>query len=270
MPDKKADCRGSPPPLTEMNANRIRIFNGNTIKLLAAALMLVDHIGFLLYPGLPVLRDIGRVSMPLFAFMVAEGCRYTKNKFRHFSLMFLLGVACQVVYYFFDGGSLYMSILITFSLSVAMIYALQYFKKCLFDQSCKPLDKVLSGLTFCASVFVTYAINTVGEVGGTAFTVDYGFWGCMLPVFAAVTDFRGVELPEKWKFLDGYYIKLALFAVGTVLLCLQPSGLNEWYSLIALVPLALYNGEKGKVKLKYFFYVFYPLHLALLQAIALL
>lgn len=252
-----------------MILKKIRILNGNALKLLAAALMLIDHIGYLLYPNVQVLRDIGRVSMPLFAFMIAEGCRYTKNKFTHFALMFLLGVFCQLVYFFFDG-SLYMSILITFSLSVMMIYALQYFKKTLFDREEKLLVKIAAGLVFAASVFVTYLVNRIDTVNGVPFTVDYGFWGCMLPVFAAVTDFRGLPLGEKWRYLDNYYIKLALFAVGLVLLCLYSSAPDEWYALVALVPLALYNGEKGKLKLKYFFYLFFPLHLALLQGIAML
>lgn len=180
--------------------------------------------------------------------------------------MFLLGVACQLVYYFFDNGSLYMSILITFSLSIAMIYCLQYFKKCVFTRA-KAFDGVVAGLLFIASVFAVYAVNCVKYKD---FTIDYGFWGSMLPVFAALFDFRGIVLPEKLKFLDGHYARLLSFAVGLILLCAFSPLKYQWYSLIALVPLALYNGERGRLNLKYLFYAFYPLHLAILQGIAFL
>jgi hypothetical protein len=253
-----------------MNLSKIRILNGNHIKILACVLMLIDHIGYLFYPQLMVLRYIGRVSMPLFAFMIAEGCRYTKNKVKHFALMFILGVACQVVYYFFDDGSLYMSILITFSLSVLVVYAMQYAKKCLFGSQVKVFDKVVAVLLFAAVVFAVYAVNQIKSINGREFTIDYGFWGCMLPAFAALLDFRGIALPEKLSFLDNHYLKLIPFAVGIILMALEQTTLNEWYGLIALVPLLLYNGTRGKVNLKYFFYVFYPLHLVLLEGIYML
>lgn len=231
--------------------------------------MVIDHVGYLLFPNILALRWVGRISMPLFAFTVAEGCRYTKNKINHFALIFILGVICQIVFFFFSDGSLNMSILITFSLSIALIYCMQYFKKCLFTRA-KVFDTVLAGLLFAASVFAIYAINCVRY---RDFIIDYGFWGTMLPVFAALFDFRGIALPEKLKFLDNHYIRLLAFAIGLVLLCLLAdidSKYNQWYSLIALVPLALYNGAKGRFNLKYLFYVFYPLHLLILEGIAFL
>ena len=62
-------------------AKRSRILTGNMIKIIAAVLMVIDHVG-VLFPSLGIsLRIIGRVSMPLFAFMISEGAKYTKNKF---------------------------------------------------------------------------------------------------------------------------------------------------------------------------------------------
>ena len=78
---------------------QMRILNANEIKIIAAVLMFIDHIGFMW--GIVPLSCVGRLSMPLFAFMIAEGCRYTKNKFLHFSMIFALGVICQTVYFFF-------------------------------------------------------------------------------------------------------------------------------------------------------------------------
>ena len=42
------------------------------------------------------------------------------------------------------------------------------------------------------------------------------------------------------------------------------------FALLALPLLLLYSGKRGKVKMKYFFYVFYPLHLAALEGIAMI
>ena len=66
--------------------NPIGFLSGSTIKIIACILMAIDHIGYHLYPEITILRIIGRLSMPLFAFFIAEGCYYTKNKLKHFLL----------------------------------------------------------------------------------------------------------------------------------------------------------------------------------------
>ena len=60
------------------------VLNGNHLKLIAAFTMLLDHVGILLFPQIRLLRILGRLAYPIFAFMIAEGCRYTKNKLRYF------------------------------------------------------------------------------------------------------------------------------------------------------------------------------------------
>lgn len=247
-----------------MNAllKNTRILNANALKLLAAALMLVDHIGYLLFPQILFLRIIGRLSFPLFAFAISEGCRYTKNKTRHFLLIFALAVVCQVVYYFFDNGNLYMSVLITFSLSVLTVYALQFFKQSLFSKETDGLDKGLCFTLFLAIVLCDYALCQV-------LTIDYGFWGIMLPVFASVFDFRAIPAPTILQKLDNVSVRVCALAVGLILLAVSFGGI-EYYALFALPILLLYNGEKGTWNTKYFFYIFYPLHLAILQGISML
>ena len=86
-----------------MKLSKIRLLNGNAIKLFACLCMLLDHIGVLW--EIDAIRFIGRLAMPLFAFFVAEGCKHTKDKTKHFALIFSLGVLCQIVYSFVEPKS---------------------------------------------------------------------------------------------------------------------------------------------------------------------
>ena len=63
---------------------------GNALKLIAAFAMVCDHAGLMLFPQVPILRVIGRLAYPIFAFMIAEGCRYTRNKKRYLGLLLAL------------------------------------------------------------------------------------------------------------------------------------------------------------------------------------
>ena len=214
---------------------------GNQLKLIAAAAMLADHAGLMFFPEVALFRIIGRLAFPIFAFMIAEGCKYTRNKLRYFGQLFGLALGCQIVYFITDG-SMYLSVLFTFSLSVLTIFALQY---------CKAKHSALPALLFVTAVAAAYCLNQV-------FTIDYGFWGCMLPVFAAV--FHGTKL-------DRHPLNVAMLALGLLLLWMD---LGQWqlYALAAVPLLLCYCGKRGKTKMKYFFYIFYPAHLALLYLLS--
>ncbi len=81
-----------------MTKNNFGFLNGNTLKFIACITMLIDHVGLILFPQFAIFRILGRISFPLFAFMIAEGCRYTKNKLKHFLMIFGLGILCQLAY----------------------------------------------------------------------------------------------------------------------------------------------------------------------------
>ena len=53
--------------------------SASTLKIIACILMVVDHLGAILLPQYMILRVIGRLSYPIFAYFIAEGCRYTRN-----------------------------------------------------------------------------------------------------------------------------------------------------------------------------------------------
>lgn len=218
-----------------------KLLSGNALKIIAAVAMVLDHVGLMFFPGNGLLRILGRLAFPIFAFMIAEGSKYTRNKGRYFGQLFSLAVICQIVYFLVDG-SLYLSVLFTFSLSLLMIFALQ---------SCKEKPGVFSAALFLLSVGSVWLLNRI-------FTIDYGFWGCMVPLFAAA--FHKTRL-------DSIPVNVAALGLGLLLLWLDLGGWQLW-ALAALPLLLCYSGKRGKANMKYFFYLFYPAHLALLQILA--
>ena len=252
-----------------MQAKKLRFINANLLKILAATLMLIDHIGMIFYDRFSpdtywVLRKIGRLSMPLFAFAIAEGCRYTRNKPLHFAMLFGLGLVCFFVYAI-ALSQIYYSILITFSFSIACIYALQFVKLSFCDPQSKTWQKITSPLLFIGAIVATYLFCYYNPV-------DYGFWGCMLPVFASLFDFHRIPAPTLLQKTDVLPLRVLTMAIGLAILSFNvtfPHEISAW-SLLSIPILLLYNGKKGKWNLKYLFYIFYPAHLIVLYLIELL
>ena len=221
--------------------------SGNFLKLIALITMTVDHIGHILLPQYLILRVIGRLAFPIYAYMIAEGCHHTKNKAAYLGTVAGVGLACQLVY-FITMRSMFLCILITFSLSIAMIYLLENAEK---RDGFLPWLLVAAGLL----VLLFLCVFLPWLLPGTDYGIDYGLVGILLPVLVYV----GRDREER----------LFLMAVGLVLLAINYGGI-QWYALAALPLLTLYNGKRGSWKLKWLFYVYYPLHLAALQMIALL
>lgn len=232
--------------------------SGNTLKIIAALSMVIDHIGVMLLPQVILLRVIGRISFPIFAFMIAEGCEKTSNRRRYFLSVFLLGVACQLVYFLYDGVA-YMGILITFSLAILLNYGLQAMKKALFDGTMCRRSRCIAVVSFLFLVAAVYALNRY-------ISIDYGFWGCMLPVFASVFRTPSPESAPRFKRLDRLGIHVAMLGLGLVILSHAQGGV-QIYSLFAIPLLLLYSGSRGTWNMKSFFYIFYPTHLATLALI---
>lgn len=248
---------------------KLKLLSGNVLKIIAAIFMVVDHVGLMFFPTLKILRILGRLSFPIFAFMISEGARYTKNKVKYFSLLASLAAVCQIVYYV-AMRSLYMCILVSFSISVLLIYLLQLVKKKMFDKDTRPIVKMLLILAFFASLAAVYMINTPSFTKATGIQIDYGFFGITVPLFASLFDFRGIDVPESIAKLDSIYTRIGCIAIALILLALDINNGIQGYALLTLPILLLYSGKRGKANMKYFFYVFYPLHLVALEGIYML
>ena len=256
---------------------KIAIFNGATLKLIACALMLIDHIGFIFLMAntteYTIFRGIGRLAFPIFAFFIAEGCKYTKNKFRHFAMIFSAGVICEIFIVLFTRQFIG-NIFLTFSVSIALIYLLEIVKKSIFDK--KIFDAVLGVIAFISAVIaLNFAFTiTIDNVElfmlPQKFTLDYGLYGILAPVAISLFDFSRIEnTPSAIKKLDCLPVKLLLLSLALLPLALsQPYGFRhiQFLQYLAIPLLLLYNGKKG-FNIKYFFYLFYPLHMVVLYGI---
>ena len=164
-----------------MTIQKTRFLSGNALKIIAAVAMLIDHVGLLFFPFDMTFRIIGRISFPLFAFLLAEGCKYTRNKTKHFLLLLGLTVTCQLVYSVLMGDD-YLCVLVTLCLGQLNIFALQYLKKTGFDKEKKSDDKVFATMPLLGTVTLTFIIDFF-------FQVEYGFWGALLPAVTSIFDF---------------------------------------------------------------------------------
>lgn len=229
-----------------LNKQDLRCISGNQLKLLAMAAMTLDHIGVALLPQVAWLRWAGRLAMPIFAYMIAEGCRYTRSRGRYLAQLAALAALCQVVY-FVAMGSLYMCILVTFSLSVCLIW--------LLDTAMKR-NTMRHWLAAFGSFWVIYFLSQVlpALLPGTDYAIDYGFVGICLPVMI----WLGRNAGQRW----------LLTALGLGMLGWYYGG-SQWLGLLALIPLALYSGQRGKRPMKYLFYIYYPAHLAVIHLLSL-
>lgn len=235
-------------PMTNEISKPARGLTGNALKLLALISMTLDHAGLILLGNPPLLRTLGRLAFPLFAWGIAEGCLHTRSRWRYFCQVALLGLLCQLVYYFVDG-TLYLSVLISFSTAIPGVFLLLWAKR---ERRVLPW---LCLVGYAALVYFICEILPARLDPALGFCVDYGFWGVMLPLFAAA--------------FEGRCARLGSFALGLTALCIALGG-RQFFALFSLVPLFFYNGQRGKRKLKYLFYLYYPLHLAALYGIAML
>ena len=242
-----------------LSPSRLRCLSAKSLKLLACLFMLIDHAGLMLFPSFKIFRIIGRLAFPIFAFFIAEGCKYTRNRLKRLLLLLVPGVVFELVYVIYSG-ELEGNVFLTFSLSVLLIYCLQYAKKQFHTG--KALSRILSVLLLSVSL-------VAGAVIATLVGVDYGFVGVLVPVIIAFTHYREGETAESFKAIDTHAVHLLALLVGTILLTLDAQiGSIQIWCLLSVPLVALYSGRPGSRGLKYFFYVFYPLHLLILEGIA--
>ncbi len=234
--------------------------------------MLCDHIGFCLqsysYGAIApeagtVLRLIGRISFPIFAFLIAEGFKKTKNVVLYALRLLLAGFISEIPYNLcFNGSIRYASTInVMFSLATALLALV-------FADMCIKSSKKEARFLFIVPIFAAcYLAKNLG--------MDYGYWGILLVFLFYLVD--ADSMPKRMMFFP---IVLLFAARHVITASISGAAANEWglqqlAGTAAFIPMFLYNGKLGKTSnsksaqkiKKYSFYLFYPAHLTLLWAL---
>ena len=238
--------------------NPIGFLSNFSLKTIAIIAMTFDHIGYLLFPKITLFRIIGRIAFPILAYLIAEGCRYTKNKLKRFLTMFIISIAYLIFYYIYTK-EIYGSIFMSFSFAIFFIFLLMDIKKSLVNK--KYLLSSILIVLFSTFLYCAYLLFE-------KISIDYGFLGMLVPVFVSLFDFKDLNVPDLLKKLDCLWVKVICFAIGLSLVCIKPNlGDIQFYSFVAVAFILLYNGKNGYSGFKYGFYIYYPVHLLVLEVI---
>ena len=196
------------------------------LKLVAALTMLLDHIGVILYPEVGWLRIVGRISFPLFVWLLIQGEAHTKDVWRYGIRLGLLGLISQPIYQFaFETSQLN----VLFHLLIGL--------------ACLRVTRVHSEL----SVLVWIVAALVTEV----LDISYGSYGIALVVL-----FRYYQNNRRWW----------LVWIGANLIAIIPFGGFQLPAVGVPLLFLLFNGQRGpSIRWFYGFYPGHIALLALLH-----
>lgn len=209
------------------------------IKIIACITMLLDHIKY----SNPIFDNFlteyfGRLSFPLFAFLIVEGYTHTTNLKKYYKRLFIFGLISQIPFMLFRtlvGEWKLLNIMFTLILGLLSINIYDKVEKKYF------------------SIPLVILIATLGEI----INVDYGWFGVLTVFVMYLFKDEKMFLPLAYGILIFiFYYSVAgiefIFYTQNVLMMLF-----TWASTFII---NLYNGKKGK-NTKYFFYCFYPIHM---------
>ena len=263
----------------EQRISHIQFLTGNSLKVIAVLTMVIDHLCKIVlqwllsnYWGVMVdngqmsweqfqqidnfirfdLQSVGTIAFPLFCFLLAEGFRYTRDKKRYIGLMFIFALISEIPFDigFFSKYSQmegtfpfylkYQNVFFTLFLGLLTLV-------CLERLSCKSEIRTEKIKSVILQVICVAVLALVAEL----IRCDYGMQGILY--IAAFYVCRNHRIYQVLLFLLAY-----MGATGN-----QP----PLCTLLACLIILLYNGKRGKLKLKYFFYAFYPAHILVLYLI---
>ena len=218
--------------------------NSFALHILAMLLMLCDHLQLTLLPELPILRCVGRLAFPLFAFMAVEGYLHTRSLKKYLLRLLMLAVISEIPFDLLVSGSVFdpmhQNVIWTIILGLCCIRA--------FENISADLKKMLSAVVIIASLAAAIIAR-----------VDYSSAGVL--TLLAFYAFRGNTVRCRLMQL------LSLAFINLVLL----GGIEFAFPYQALAVLSLpiiwlYDGSQGPHNgfIKAANYLFYPAHMLIL------
>jgi hypothetical protein len=90
--------------IVEKKALQRGMYRNDVLKLLAMITMLIDHIGYMYFPGEMMWRTIGRLAFPIFAYQIAIGYSKTSNLKKYVQRLTLFAFITQIPYWFFNSS----------------------------------------------------------------------------------------------------------------------------------------------------------------------
>ncbi len=240
----------------KFNKRRPRGLSGNQLKMIACFLMLCDSVGFVLiengvlygydpiywnlalatelgrrwYMAARVLRFFGRMAFPIFAYMVAEGFIHTENERRYIFRMLLLAIVSEAPFDLATAGVLYstdyQNVCFTYALSLMALYIIKKLRKRWI---------ILRFLMIAIFAALAYYLRS-----------DYGPLGVVFICFMYLLR----------------QDRAAKLVLGALISAVE-SLVYYCVSALSFILIKFYNGKRGDMPLKYFFYIIYPVHLLL-------
>ena len=229
---------------------RWKFLNKLTLQCIGMGTMLIDHIGAALLPDILLLRCVGRLAFPIFAYFIAEGFVRTRNRKKYLLRMFLFALAAEIPFNLVAGGDLWdpvhQNVLFTFCIALLCL-----------GRSDQLRQRHEGTLLWAVGMAL---VSAAGFAAGELLCTDYGGWGVLL----VIGFFLCRELP-------GYYRNGAELLCMVVFTAIAIGGI-EALALLSLPLLWLYNGEPGKQSrsIQYACYAFYPTHLLILGLVSLI
>lgn len=222
------------------------------LKVIAVITMFIDHLAYMFCTGNEslylALRSIGRISFPIFCFLLVEGFFHTKSRLDYGIRLGVFALISEVPYDMMYGSffsmekqnvifTLFIGFLVIWSLDSISMFKVNYPKRLLKYIGVLRLNGILELAAIIIGLLSAYILNS-----------SYSFAGIMLIMCFYVFH----------KHYIGTLISNIVFNMGMYSLSIQ------WWGAVSAIPIAFYNGKKGYGRGKYFFYWFYPLHLCLL------
>lgn len=201
-----------------------------------------------------LMTSIGRLAFPLFAFLLAEGISHTHDLRKYLSRLLLTAIISQVPYSIAFNGRVWsfrqLNVFFTFAAAIAAVQLLSH-SYCLLQKR----SKIIRNTAVCAEILTVCILSKLLHL-------EYGMFGIGLVIlFCALRHNRKKMLTIFCIAFSPLYLLHCLTTGSTQqasMLCIR-----ELPGLLSAPLIWMYNGERGKQS-KYFYYVFYPLHLLFL------